>query len=278
MILSSWNINWLRSQFNKWTLIDFLTKENPDVIWLQEIKIKSEQITEKQLEEIKNLWYYAYFNSAIRPWYSWTAIFTKIKPLNILFWIQLENIDTNKIILDDVIIKDIEWRVIQAEFDNFYFINVYTPNSKRELERLDYRENWDLIFLKYIKNLEIKKPVIVCWDFNVAHSEIDLANPNSNKTTKTRPWNAWFTDTERKWMNNYIDNWFIDMHRFLYRNKTWEYTWWSNFWKSREKNIWWRIDYFLISQKIKQLVTHSNIKSDILWSDHCPINIYINNI
>ncbi len=251
----SWNVNWVRSIIKKWFL-DYINNEKPDIVWLQEIKAEAHEVP--IWFDLNSMWYQCFWNSSkIKKWYAGTAIFTKIKSIQTIYdiWIDIYNK---------------EGRVITTEFEKFYFINVYTPNSKRELERLEYRQNWDKIFLNFLKKLELKKPIIVCWDFNVAHKEIDLFYPSQNK------WNAWFTNEERDWFSNYLNNWFLDTYRYFYPNKVWSYSWWSNFWNSRSKNIWWRIDYFLISNILKSNLKDAFIRSEIYWSDHCPIWIEIN--
>lgn len=275
MKLISWNVNWIRAWVNKWTFFDFLEKEKPDIIGLQEVKAKYEQLDKEVIEKINSLWYEIYWNEAQRPGYSGTAILSKIKAKNIYLWIDTSWLELNEIETDEVIEENHEWRVITAEYDDFYFVNVYTPNSKPDLSRLEYRKTWDLIFLKYLKHLELKKPVIFCWDLNVAHTEIDLANPKPNMTTKTKPGNAWFTDTERFWMQNFIDVWFVDTFRYFYPEKLWAYTWWSNFWWARAKNVWWRIDYFLVSEKFKNNLKNAFILPEVMWSDHCPLWVEI---
>ena len=277
MKLASWNINWIRAWIRKWTFFEFLEKYSPDIIGLQEVKWKLKQLDIKDIEKIESMWYYIYWNSAIRPGYSWTAILSKIHPINVYNWINTSNLELNKIEIDEVIEENHEWRVITAEYENFYFITVYTPNSKGDLSRLEYRSIWDLVFLKYIKNLELKKPVIICWDLNVAHKEIDLANPWPNKTTNKKPWSAWFTDKERNWMDNFLNNWLIDTFRFFYPNIEKKYTWWSNFWNARARNIWWRIDYFLVSEILKNNLKDTKIYDKVLWSDHCPIELELQN-
>lgn len=275
MKLVSWNVNWIRAWIKKWTFFEYLQNYSPDIIWLQEVKWKIEQLEANDIENIKNLWYEIYWNAAVRPGYSWTAILSKIKPLNVFYWIDTTNLELNQVETDEVIEENHEWRVITAEFEDFYFVTVYTPNSKQELERLDYRQVWDHVFLKYMKSLETKKAVIFCWDLNVAHQEIDLANPKANKTTLTKPGNAWFTDKERFWMQNYIDAWFIDSYRYFNPEKTWAYSRWSNFWKAREKNVWWRIDYFLLSESYKNNLKNAFINPEVFGSDHCPVWIEI---
>ena len=275
MKLVSWNVNWIRAWIKKWTFFEYLKNYSPDIIWLQEVKWKIEQLETIDIGNIKNLWYEIFWNAAQRPGYSWTAILSKIIPLNVFYWIDTTNLELNQVETDEVIEENHEWRVITAEYDDFYFVTVYTPNSKQELERLDYRQVWDHVFLKYMKYLETKKPVIFCWDLNVAHKEIDLANPKANKTTATKPGNAWFTDQERFWMQNYIDAWFIDSYRFFYPEKVWAYSRWSNFWKAREKNVWWRIDYFLLSESLKNKLKDAFINPEVFGSDHCPVWIEI---
>lgn len=275
MKLVSWNVNWIRAWIKKWTFFEYLKNYSPDIIWLQEVKWKIEQLETNDIENIKNLWYEIYWNAAQRPGYSGTAILSKIIPLNVFYWIDTTNLELNQVETDEVIEENHEWRVITAEYDDFYFVTVYTPNSKQELERLDYRQVWDHVFLKYMKYLETKKPVIFCWDLNVAHKEIDLANPKANKTTLTKPGNAWFTDQERFWMQNYIDAWFIDSYRFFYPEQIWAYSRWSNFWKAREKNVWWRIDYFLLSESLKNKLKDAFINPEVFGSDHCPVWIEI---
>lgn len=275
MKLISWNVNWIRAWIKKWTFFDFLENNNPDIIWLQEVKSNIDQLSIEDLEKIKSMWYNIFWNSAQRPWYSGTAILSKKNPLNIFNWIDVVALSLDDIYLDEVIAENHEWRVITAEYDDFYFVTVYTPNSKSELERLDYRKIWDIAFLEYVKYLEIKKPVIFCWDLNVAHKEIDLANPSSNKTTKTKPWNAGFTDSERYWIQKVIDAWFIDTFRYFYPEKTNIYSWWSNFAWARWKNIWWRIDYFLVSESFKNNLKDAFILDKVMWSDHCPVWIEI---
>lgn len=276
MKLSSWNVNWIRAWINKWTFMEYLKNYSPDILWLQEVKAKYEQVEEKVIEEIKSMWYEIYWNSAQRAWYSGTAVFTKITPIQVLYWIDTNWLDLSNVETDEVIEENHEWRVITVEYNDFYFVTVYTPNSKSELERLDYRQIWDHVFLKYMNFLQTKKPVIFCWDLNVAHKEIDLYNPSWNKTTKSKPWNAGFTDKERFWLQEYINNNYIDTFRYFYPEKTWAYSWWSNFSNSRWKNIWWRIDYFLTSNILKEKLLDAYINAEVMGSDHCPVWIDIN--
>jgi len=273
MKIISWNVNWLRSIIQKW-FINFIKQEQPDILWLQETKIKDYQIDMFFLDEIHRLWYFTYFNSSKKWWYSWTAIFTKYKPLQVYKWIKINekfiyNFTNFSEEIQNIIFKDNEWRVITLEYNNFYFITVYTPNSKHDLSRLNFRKIWDKAVLEYLKKLNENKPVIFSWDLNVAHKEIDLAEPEKYKQT------PWFTNEERYWFENYLQNWFIDTFRHMYPNKQWAYSFWFYFWKNREKNLWWRIDYILISKKLKTNLIDSLILSDIKWSDHCPVWILL---
>ena len=250
MKLISWNVNGLRAVFNK-GFEDFFNKINADIFCVQETKMQEGQL------EINFQNYYKYFNSAIKKGYSGTAIFTKIKPQEIKYGIGIEE-------------HDKEGRVITLEFEKFFMVNVYTPNSKRELERLEYRQKWEDDFRKYIKKLDNVKPVILCGDLNVAHKEIDLKNPKSNRK------NAGFTDEERSKMTELLSAGFVDTFRCLYPNKEGCYTWWSYMMKSREKNIGWRIDYFIVSKVLESRIIDAKIHSEIYGSDHCPIELDIN--
>lgn len=275
MKLVSWNINGIRAVIKKWLFFEYLENHNPDIMWLQEVKARYEQLEQSDREKIQELWYNIYWNAAQRPWYSGTALLTKLQPINVFYGIDTSNLSLSEIETDEVIEENHEGRVITAEYDTFYFVTVYTPNSKTDLARLEYRQIWDEVFLKYMKFLETKKPVIFCWDLNVAHTEIDLANPKTNKTTATKPGNAWFTDQERIWMQNILDNNFIDTFRYFFPETTGAYTWWSNFWWARGKNVWWRIDYVLLSPSLLPLLKHAFIQPEILWSDHCPVGVEI---
>jgi exodeoxyribonuclease-3 len=251
--LASWNINGIRSSLDK--LLDYLSKYKPDIIWFQEVRATVDQVP--ILLDLKGMWYDVYWNSAKnKKWYSGTAIFTKQRPLS----------DVNDLWISEY---DQEGRVITLEYDKFYFVTVYTPNVKGDLSRLSYRQDWDRLFLNYLKNLELKKPVIVCWDLNVAHKDIDIKNAKENI------WNAGFTNEERAWFQNFLDNWFLDTFRFFYPNEIWKYSWWSNFAWCREKNIWWRIDYFLASKWLNSYLKNATIDSEIFWSDHCPVSLEI---
>ena len=245
----SWNVNGLRAATGK-GFMDFFKLIDADIFAIQETKMQ-----EGQLELILE-GYYQYWNSAEKKGYSGTAIFTKKEPLNVKYGIGIEE-------------HDKEGRIITLEFDKFYFVNCYTPNSKRELERLEYRQIWEDEIRKYLISLNKMKPVIYCGDLNVAHNEIDLKNPNTNHHS------AGFTDEERNKMSELLNSGFVDSFRYLYPNEENKYTWWSYMFKSREKNIGWRIDYFIVSDLIKEKIKDSKIHDDIMGSDHCPIELDI---
>lgn len=253
MKLISWNVNGLRAAMTK-GFEDFFKKENADIFCIQETKMQESQID----ENIKNMLgdYYVYWNSAEKKGYSGTAIFSKIKPINVTYGIGIEE-------------HDKEGRVITLEFKEFYMVTIYTPNSKRELERLEYRQIWEDEIRKYLSELDKRKPVIMCGDLNVAHKEIDLKNPKTNRR------NAGFTDEERNKMTELLNNGFVDSFRYLYPDREECYTWWSYMFHAREKNVGWRIDYFIVSQKIKERIEEAKIYQDILGSDHCPVGLEI---
>lgn len=230
--------------------MDFFNEIEADIFAIQETKMQ-----EGQLELILE-GYYQYWNSAEKKGYSGTAIFTKKKPINVSYGLGIEE-------------HDKEGRVITLEFENFYFVNCYTPNSKRELERLEYRMVWEDEIRKYLKKLDEKKPVIYCGDLNVAHKEIDLKNPKTNRR------NAGFTDEERSKMTSLLEAGFTDTFRYLYPEKEDCYSWWSYMGKAREKNIGWRIDYFITSNTIQTKIKESAIHPEILGSDHCPVELQI---
>ena len=256
MKIYSWNVNGLRAVINKGALQEFIAAEDPDILCIQETKAKQGQ-AEIDLPEYEEIW-----NSAERPGYSGTAIFTKVKPLSVR-----NTLPTDCNFQDEFGDPCSEGRVLTVEYDNFYLVNVYTPNSKRALERLSLREKlWDPTFLKYLKTLEQTKPVVVCGDFNAAHEEIDLARP------KTNHHNAGFTDEERKGITNLINAGFIDTFRTLHPS-TQRYTWWSHWGHARENNVGWRIDYFFISQNLQTNLQSAEIYEDYMGSDHCPISI-----
>ncbi len=248
MKIISWNVNGIRSVLTK-GFEDFVSRENPDIICLQETRADESQV-KSQFESYP----YKYWNSAEKKGYSGTAVFSIHEPLSV----------TRELGMPE---HDGEGRVLTLEFKKFWIVNVYVPNSKRGLERLDYRQkSWDVDFLKYLKNLEKKKPVVVCGDFNVAHKEIDLTNPKTNVK------NAGFTPEEREGFENFIGAEFIDTFR-EFTTDGGHYTWWSNMANSRERNVGWRIDYFLVSKKILPDVKKSYILHSVMGSDHAPIVI-----
>lgn len=250
MKLVSWNVNGLRAVINK-GFEKFFKEINADIFCIQETKMQEEQAKEIEYEG-----YYKYMNSAEKKGYSGTAIFTKIMPINVSYGIGIEE-------------HDKEGRVITLEFDKFFLVNCYTPNSKRELERLAYRQIWEDEFRNYLIKLDKVKPVILCGDLNVAHKEIDLKNPSTNHH------NAGFTDEEREKMTKLLESNFTDTFRYLYPDKKDAYSWWSYMLKSRERNIGWRIDYFIVSNSIRDEIKDAIIHSEVLGSDHCPIELDI---
>ena len=248
MKLISWNVNGIRACLNK-GFSEFFKEINADIFCIQETKCQPEQI------ELKFEGYISYWNSAEKKGYSGTAIFTKKQPINVTYGIGIEE-------------HDKEGRIITLEFDDFYLVTNYTPNAKRELERLDYRMVWEDEIRKYLLELNTKKPVIMCGDLNVAHEEIDLKNPKTNKG------NAGFTNEERGKMTELLNSGFIDSYRYLYPEKT-EYSWWSYMGRAREKNVGWRIDYFIVSNDFKEKIKNATIYTEILGSDHCPVGLEI---
>lgn len=260
--LVSWNVNGIRAVIRKDAFVPFIKKEKPDVLCLQETKAQQGQ-AEIDLPEYEEIW-----NSAERKGYSGTAIFTKIKPLSIAYDIP----GVKKGSLEDSFGNTLtEGRVITMEFEKYFLVTVYTPNAKRGLERLEYRhKKWDPTFLKYMKKLEKKKPVVMCGDFNVAHKEIDLARPKDNVK------NAGFTPEEREGCDKIIESGFIDTFRLKHPDAEGEYSWWSNFNKARERNVGWRIDYFFVSSKLKSKVDDAFIRQKVMGSDHCPVGITLN--
>lgn len=256
MKIYSWNVNGLRAVIKKGALQQFIVTEQPDILCIQETKARQGQ-AEIDLPEYEEIW-----NSAERPGYSGTAIFTKIKPLS-----TNNTLTASQNFADQFGDPLTEGRVLTAEFEDFYLVNVYTPNSKRGLERLKLREKlWDPEFLRYLKNLEKDKPVVVCGDFNAAHTEIDLARPKDNRH------NAGFTDEERQGITNYINAGLVDTFRILHQDEV-RYTWWSHWGKARENNVGWRIDYFFISEALRKNLKAAEIYESYMGSDHCPISI-----
>ena len=249
MKLVSWNVNGIRACLNK-GFDGFFRNVNADIFCIQETKCQEGQV------DLKYEGYESFWNSAEKKGYSGTAVFTKIKPISVKYGIGIEE-------------HDKEGRVITLEFDKFYMVDIYTPNSKRELERLDYRQIWEDEIRKYLLDLNETKPVIMCGDLNVAHKEIDLKNP------KTNTHNAGFTIEERNKMTELLDSGFVDTFRYLYPDKEDAYSWWSYMRKAREKNVGWRIDYFIVSESIKNKIKQANIYSEIMGSDHSPIGLEI---
>ena len=248
MKLISWNVNGFRSCLGK-GFEEFFKAQDADFVCIQESKMQPGQ-AEFETPNHKQFWY-----SAEKKGYSGTAIFAKKEPVSVSYGIGIEE-------------HDHEGRVITLEYDNFYLVTVYVPNSQRELARLDYRMTWEDAFRAYICELDKKKPVIFCGDLNVAHEEIDLKNPKTNHK------NAGFTDEERAKFTEFLASGFTDSYRSLYPDKV-EYSWWSYMMKAREKNIGWRIDYFVVSNRIFDKVTDSKILTDVMGSDHCPVCLEI---
>ncbi|MBD8923941.1 MAG: exodeoxyribonuclease III [Clostridia bacterium] len=249
MKLISWNVNGIRACINK-GFKDFFNEIDSDIFCIQETKCQKDQI------DLEFEGYTSYWNSAEKKGYSGTAIFTKQKPISVTYGIGIEE-------------HDKEGRVITLEFEKFYMINIYTPNSKRELERLEYRQIWEDEIRKYMLKLNENKPVIMCGDLNVAHKEIDLKNPKTNRH------NAGFTDEERNKMTELLDAGFVDTFRVLYPEKENAYSWWSYMGHAREKNVGWRIDYFIVSKSIENCIKEAKIHSEIFGSDHCPVELEI---
>ncbi|MBR3254933.1 MAG: exodeoxyribonuclease III [Clostridia bacterium] len=249
MKLISWNVNGIRACVGK-DFKKFFNEIDADIFCIQETKCQEGQI------ELEFDGYTSYWNSAEKKGYSGTAIFTKVKPNKVTYGIGIEE-------------HDKEGRVITLEYDNFYMVDIYTPNSKRELERLDYRCIWEDEIRKYLLKLNETKPVIMCGDLNVAHKEIDLKNP------KTNHHNAGFTDEERQKMTELLEAGFIDTFRYMYPDKENEYSWWSYMGHAREKNIGWRIDYFIVSKDIEDKIVDAKIFQEIYGSDHCPVGLKI---
>ena len=243
----SWNVNGLRACLKKNFMASFKNLD-ADIFAVQETRMLREQAI-IELNGYKQFW-----NSAEKKGYSGTAIFTRLNPISEIYGINIDE-------------HDHEGRVITLEFENFYFVNVYVPNARRNLERLEYRLKWEDDFRNYLKNLDAVKPVIICGDLNVAHNEIDLKNPASNHK------NAGFTDEERGKFNELLNAGFIDTFRFLYPAKENIYSWWSNFRNARENNAGWRIDYFLISTRLAEKISAATIEDKIFGSDHCPVTL-----
>lgn len=249
MKLISWNVNGLRACVGKNFMEDF-QKLDADIFCLQETKLQEGQI------DLDLPGYHQYWNYAEKKGYSGTAVFTKTEPLSVTYGIGVEE-------------HDHEGRVITLEYEDFYLVTVYTPNSQDGLARLDYRMKWEDDFLRYIQGLDEKKPVIYCGDLNVAHKEIDLKNPKTNRK------NAGFTDEEREKMTHVLESGFVDTFRYFYPDMEGIYSWWSYRFRAREKNAGWRIDYFIVSERLTKRLEDAKIHTDILGSDHCPVELLL---
>lgn len=247
MKLISWNVNGLRACLDK-GFMDFFKEADADVFCLQEIKLSQGQL------ELETPGYHQYWNYAEKKGYSGTAIFCKQEPVSVAYGIGVEE-------------HDHEGRVITAEFPEYYVVTVYTPNAQRELTRLSYRMEWEAAFLAYLKGLEKNKPVIFCGDLNVAHKEIDLKNPRSNRR------NAGFTDEERGCFTKVLESGFVDSFRHFYPDLEGAYSWWSYMGQARSRNVGWRIDYFVCSQSLKERLKDAKIHAQVMGSDHCPVEL-----
>lgn len=250
--LTSWNVNGLRAIIKK-NFVEYFKEVDSDIFCLQEIKLQKNQI------DFEPDGYFSYWNYAVKKGYSGTAIFTKIKPKTVSYGLNMEKFDQ-------------EGRVITLEFENYFLVNVYTPNSKGDLSRLSYRIEWDNFFKEYLMKLNEKKGVVVCGDFNVAHKEIDIKNPKTNNM------NAGFTKEERTSFSELLNAGFIDSFRYFNPTLSDVYSWWSYRFGARTKNIGWRLDYFLVSNNMKKRLVDASIKTSILGSDHCPIELIIQQI
>lgn len=246
----SWNVNGLRACVQK-GFSDFFKEIDADIFAIQETKLQPEQI------DLQFDGYTSYYNSAVKKGYSGVAIYTKKQPLKVTYGMGQEE-------------HDQEGRMITLEYENFYFITVYTPNSKKELARLGYRMVWEDVFRDYIQTLQKDKPVVICGDLNVAHKEIDLKNPKTNRK------NAGFSDEERAKFGELLDIGLIDTFRYFYPDQEGIYSWWSYMFKAREKNAGWRIDYFLTSASLNEKLVDAKIYTDVFGSDHCPVGVEIN--
>ncbi|RPK03182.1 Exodeoxyribonuclease III [Bacillus subtilis] len=251
MKLISWNVNGLRAVMRKMDFLSYLKEEDADIICLQETKIQDGQV------DLQPEGYHVYWNYAVKKGYSGTAVFSKQEPLRVMYGIGIEE-------------HDQEGRVITLEFENMFVMTVYTPNSKRGLERIDYRMLWEEALLDYILELDKKKPVVLCGDLNVAHQEIDLKNPKANRK------NAGFSDQERGAFIRFLEAGFVDSFRHVYPDLEGAYSWWSYRAGARDRNIGWRIDYFIVSERLKEQIEDAGISADVMGSDHCPVELMIN--
>ncbi|MDU0157155.1 exodeoxyribonuclease III [Bacillus cabrialesii] len=251
MKLISWNVNGLRAVMRKMDFLSYLKEEDADIICLQETKIQDGQV------DLQPDGYHVYWNYAVKKGYSGTAVFSKLEPLRVMYGIGIDE-------------HDQEGRVITLEFENMFVMTVYTPNSKRGLERIDYRMLWEEALLDYILELDKKKPVVLCGDLNVAHQEIDLKNPKANRK------NAGFSDQERGAFIRFLEAGFVDSFRHVYPDLEGAYSWWSYRAGARDRNIGWRIDYFIVSERLKEQIEDAGISADVMGSDHCPVELMIN--
>lgn len=251
MKLISWNVNGLRAVMRKMDFLAYLKEEDADIICLQETKIQDGQV------DLQPDGYHVYWNYAVKKGYSGTAVFSKQKPLRVMYGIGIEE-------------HDQEGRLITLEFENLFVMTVYTPNSKRGLERIDYRMQWEEALLSYIIELDKKKPVILCGDLNVAHQEIDLKNPKANRN------NAGFSDQERGAFTRFLEAGFVDSFRHVYPDLEGAYSWWSYRAGARDRNIGWRLDYFVVSERLEEQIEDAGISADVMGSDHCPVELMIN--
>ncbi|WP_440619576.1 exodeoxyribonuclease III [Bacillus subtilis] len=251
MKLISWNVNGLRAVMRKMDFLSYLKEEDADIICLQETKIQDGQV------DLQPEGYHVYWNYAVKKGYSGTAVFSKQEPLQVIYGIGVEE-------------HHQEGRVITLEFENVFVMTVYTPNSRRGLERIDYRMQWEEALLSYILELDKKKPVILCGDLNVAHQEIDLKNPKANRN------NAGFSDQEREAFTRFLEAGFVDSFRHVYPDLEGAYSWWSYRAGARDRNIGWRIDYFVVSESLKEQIEDASISADVMGSDHCPVELIIN--
>ncbi|MCB7154235.1 exodeoxyribonuclease III [Bacillus stercoris] len=251
MKLISWNVNGLRAVMRKMDFLSYLKEEDADIICLQETKIQDGQV------DLQPEGYHVYWNYAVKKGYSGTAVFSKQEPLRVMYGIGIEE-------------HDQEGRVITLEFENVFVMTVYTPNSRRGLERIDYRMQWEEALLSYILELDEKKPVILCGDLNVAHQEIDLKNAKANRK------NAGFSDQERGAFTRLLEAGFVDSFRHVYPDLEGAYSWWSYRAGARDRNIGWRIDYFVVSESLKEQIEGAGISKDVMGSDHCPVELIIN--
>lgn len=251
MKLISWNVNGLRAVMRKMDFLYYLKEEDADIICLQETKIQDGQV------DLQPDGYHVYWNYAVKKGYSGTAVFSKQEPLRVMYGIGIEE-------------HDQEGRVITLEFENLFVMTVYTPNSKRGLERIDYRMQWEEALLSYILELDKKKPVILCGDLNVAHQEIDLKNPKANRN------NAGFSDQERGAFTRLLEAGFVDSFRHVYPDLEGAYSWWSYRAGARDRNIGWRLDYFVVSERLEEQIEDASISADVMGSDHCPVELMIN--